>query len=189
MRAHEPQRHRRGCGHSSQGARWKELRLNFAQHNLDAPNGETRPIWRPDWQSDSNVAASPPEADNRYLRYPVAYGKPVIYDECKFEGDIPKHWGSISAQELVRRFWLETVSGAYVGPGETYLDPNQTLWWSKGGAAITPAARPPHPNRGACLKIRVDGDHPHWGAGERTPSPRNGRSGQSARGARPRGRR
>ena len=57
---------------------------------------------------------------------------PSIYDECKYEGNIPKRWGNISARELVRRFWLGT-SGAYVGHGETYLDPRDILWWSKGG--------------------------------------------------------
>jgi hypothetical protein len=61
------------------------------------------------------------------------YRKPVVYDECKYEGNIPQRWGNISAQELVRRFWIGTVSGAYVGHGETYLDPNDVLWWSKGG--------------------------------------------------------
>jgi hypothetical protein len=65
--------------------------------------------------------------------YVAEYHKPVIYDECKYEGNIPKRWGNISAQELVRRFWLGTVSGAYVGHGETYLDPDDILWWSKGG--------------------------------------------------------
>jgi hypothetical protein len=61
------------------------------------------------------------------------YRKPVIYDECKYEGNIPRRWGNISAGELVRRFWLGTLAGAYVGHGETYLDPNDILWWSKGG--------------------------------------------------------
>jgi hypothetical protein len=65
--------------------------------------------------------------------YVARYHKPVIYDECKYEGNIPKRWGNISAREMVRRFWLGAVSGAYVGHGETYLDPNDTLWWSKGG--------------------------------------------------------
>jgi hypothetical protein len=61
------------------------------------------------------------------------YRKPVIYDECKYEGNIPQRWGNISAQEMVRRFWLGTVGGAYVGHGETYLDADNILWWSKGG--------------------------------------------------------
>jgi hypothetical protein len=65
--------------------------------------------------------------------YLATYHKPVIFDECKYEGNIPNRWGNISAQELVRRFWVATVSGAYAGHGETYLDPNELLWWSKGG--------------------------------------------------------
>ncbi|MBI4875951.1 MAG: DUF5605 domain-containing protein [Acidobacteria bacterium] len=63
-----------------------------------------------------------------------AYSKPVIFDECKYEGNIPQRWGNISAKEMVRRFWLGTALGAYVGHGETYLHPQDILWWSKGGA-------------------------------------------------------
>ena len=62
-----------------------------------------------------------------------AWRKPVIFDECKYEGTIPQRWGDISAQEMTRRFWLGTVYGAYVGHGETYLNPQEVLWWSKGG--------------------------------------------------------
>jgi hypothetical protein len=62
-----------------------------------------------------------------------AFRKPVIFDECKYEGNIPRRWGDISAQEMVHRFWLGTVLGGWVGHGETYLDPGDVLWWSKGG--------------------------------------------------------
>lgn len=61
------------------------------------------------------------------------YKKPVINDECQYEGNIREPWGNISAQELVHRFWLGTVVGTYVGHGETYVHPNDVLWWSKGG--------------------------------------------------------
>jgi hypothetical protein len=61
------------------------------------------------------------------------YRKPVVVDECCYEGTIPQGWGNISAQELVHRFWLGTVNGGYVGHGETYLHPEDILWWSKGG--------------------------------------------------------
>lgn len=61
------------------------------------------------------------------------FGKPVIYDECKYEGNIPKRWGDISAREMVRRFWLGITQGCYVGHGETYIHPEDILWWSKGG--------------------------------------------------------
>jgi hypothetical protein len=61
------------------------------------------------------------------------FRKPLIFDECKYEGNIPKRWGDISAREMTRRFWLGMASGAYVGHGETYLDAHDILWWSKGG--------------------------------------------------------
>jgi len=61
------------------------------------------------------------------------YQKPVIDDECQYEGNIREPWGNITAQELVHRFWLGTAVGCYVGHGETYIDPNDVLWWSKGG--------------------------------------------------------
>jgi len=62
-----------------------------------------------------------------------AYGKPVINDELEYEGNIPFHWGNIHADEEVHRFWIMTVNGGYAGHGETYMHPEDILWWSKGG--------------------------------------------------------
>jgi len=59
--------------------------------------------------------------------------KPVVVDECAYEGNIPQRWGNITGEEMVRRFWEGTVQGGYVGHGETFLDPDEILWWSKGG--------------------------------------------------------
>ena len=61
------------------------------------------------------------------------YRKPVVFDECKYEGNIQQRWGNLPAHEMVRRFWIGTVMGAYVGHGETYLNDKEILWWSKGG--------------------------------------------------------
>jgi hypothetical protein len=61
------------------------------------------------------------------------YRKPVVVDECGYEGNIERSWGSLPAQELVHRFWLGACSGGYVGHGETYLHAQDILWWSKGG--------------------------------------------------------
>ena len=61
------------------------------------------------------------------------YQKPVIYDECRYEGNIPEEWGHLTPQEMTERFWLGTIAGCYVGHGETYKDPNDIIWWSKGG--------------------------------------------------------
>lgn len=65
--------------------------------------------------------------------YRDVYRKPIVYDEVRYEGDLPRRWGNLSAQELVFRFWNGTVAGTYVGHGETYLSPENIIWWSKGG--------------------------------------------------------
>ena len=61
------------------------------------------------------------------------YGKPVIDDECEYEGNIKCNWGNITARELVHRFWISVCYGGYAGHGETYEHPEDILWWSKGG--------------------------------------------------------
>lgn len=62
-----------------------------------------------------------------------AWGKPVVVDECAYEGNIDQGWGNISGQEMTRRFWEGAMRGGYVGHGETYVDADDVLWWSKGG--------------------------------------------------------
>ena len=70
---------------------------------------------------------------NGGVRFRDQYRKPVIYDECRYEGDLKDAWGNLTAREMVQRFWLGTLSGCYVGHGETYKHPQDILWWSKGG--------------------------------------------------------
>lgn len=67
-------------------------------------------------------------------RWIEKYQKPVIIDECCYEGNLPHFWGSISAQEMVYRFWRCVASGAYCTHGETFLAEDEVLWWAKGGA-------------------------------------------------------
>jgi len=61
------------------------------------------------------------------------YRKPLVFDECRYEGNIPQGWGNISARQMTHHFWLGTIGGCYVGHGETYKHPQDILWWSKGG--------------------------------------------------------
>ena len=61
------------------------------------------------------------------------YQKPIVIDECGYEGDIERAWGSLSAEALVECFWLGFSCGGYVGHGETYWNEEEVLWWSKGG--------------------------------------------------------
>ena len=62
-----------------------------------------------------------------------AYGKPIVIDECAYEGNIDQGWGNITGEEMTRRFWEGAIRGGYVGHGETYVDPQDVLWWAKGG--------------------------------------------------------
>lgn len=59
------------------------------------------------------------------------YKKPVVIDECVYEGDLNTNWGGITGQELVRRFWEAAARGTYMGHGETFEGEN--IWWSHGG--------------------------------------------------------
>jgi pectin methylesterase-like acyl-CoA thioesterase len=61
------------------------------------------------------------------------YNKPVVYDEVKYEGDFKQRWGQLTPEEMVLRFWQGAIAGTYVGHSETYRDPQEIAWWSKGG--------------------------------------------------------
>lgn len=70
---------------------------------------------------------------DQVVQWREQYGKPVVVDECGYEGNIDRDWGNLPGQELVHRFWTGMSLGGYVGHGETFLDPQEILWWSKGG--------------------------------------------------------
>ena len=70
---------------------------------------------------------------NRVREWREEYGKPVVVDECGYEGDIRQGWGNSNPLEQLRRFWVGFCRGGYVGHGETYYVPEEILWWSKGG--------------------------------------------------------
>lgn len=70
------------------------------------------------------------------------YGKPVIYDECQYEGNTDEAWGNISGEEMANRFWLAVVNGGYAGHSEMILhikpvvshdDPREIVWALRGG--------------------------------------------------------
>lgn len=73
----------------------------------------------------------------KYLTYVpdriLKHNKPICVDECCYEGNLPEAWGNLSAEEMTARFWMAIASGAYCTHGETFLDENDIVWWSKGG--------------------------------------------------------
>jgi hypothetical protein len=67
----------------------------------------------------------------RSVLWRAKYGKPVVVDECGYEGDVPDPWGNLSAREMLVRCWTAVAHGAYVTHGETYVGDH--IWWSHGG--------------------------------------------------------
>lgn len=100
------------------------------QHLRSIHNGRIFYDHSKPWVTHASIQSDEFEKTADWLN---SYLKPVVFDECKYEGNIPQRWGNLSAREMVRRFWLGTASGGYVGHGETYLNPQEILWWSKGG--------------------------------------------------------
>ncbi|MDX2197332.1 MAG: DUF5060 domain-containing protein [Cytophagales bacterium] len=66
-------------------------------------------------------------------KWRVTYQKPVVIDECVYEGNVATDWGNLTAEEMVNRFWITWCRGGYCTHGETYTHPKNILWWSKGG--------------------------------------------------------
>ena len=61
------------------------------------------------------------------------YKKPIVIDECGYEGNIEFTWGNLSGFELVNRFWTTLACGGYCTHGETFFRDDRILWWGKGG--------------------------------------------------------
>lgn len=86
------------------------------------------------------------------------YKKPILFDECCYEGNIQHGWGNISARKMSRLFWQGLINGGHVGHGETYLHPQDILWWGKGGILHGQS-----PARIAfCRKIAEEGPRVGW---------------------------
>jgi hypothetical protein len=67
------------------------------------------------------------------LEWRRTHRKPLIFDEVGYEGNAAGAWGDLTPQELTAHFWEGAMLGGYVGHSETYMHPQDILWWSKGG--------------------------------------------------------
>lgn len=88
----------------------------------------------------THVSLQGHEEDTPQLR--AKYGKPTVWDEVRYEGNISSSWGALSGEEEADRFWWGASLGVYVGHSETVLhagivdDDAQPLWWAKGGTLV-----------------------------------------------------
>lgn len=94
-------------------------------HNASRWYDHTRP-----WVTHLSIQG---DGFDRIPRLFDEFRRPLVFDEVCYEGNVSPIWGNITAQEMVHRFWLGFARGAYVGHGETYLHPQDILWWGKGG--------------------------------------------------------
>lgn len=86
------------------------------------------------WVTHASIQnGSAVEDYGRAVLYRDVYRKPIVFDEVKYEGDLPERWGNLTPEALVDRFWQGTIAGTYVGHGETYRRADSIIWWSKGG--------------------------------------------------------
>jgi hypothetical protein len=100
------------------------------QHLRSIHNG---PQWydhNKPWVTHASIAADAVPQTGEMLQ---RYRKPVIYDECGYEGNIEALWGDLTPELMVQKFWDGFSRGGSVGHGETYAHPQDILWWSKGG--------------------------------------------------------
>lgn len=66
-------------------------------------------------------------------RWVEKYQKPVIADECRYEGNIQFTWGDLTPEAMTQQFWDAVTKGGYASHGETYLNPTIYIWWAQGG--------------------------------------------------------
>ncbi len=73
------------------------------------------------------------------IKWREQYKKPLLFDEMRYEGDVPSGWGNLSGEEMAGYFWMAGLSGGYPTHGETLQNDSDTTevrWWAKGGTLV-----------------------------------------------------
>lgn len=78
------------------------------------------------------------QTDNLFFidKWKKAYRKPVVIDECRYEGNTQYAWGNLTAKRMNDSFWKIVARGGYVTHGESYVDgeePQDLVWTFHGG--------------------------------------------------------
>ena len=114
---------------------WHELESYIAEHDpwnhlLSCHNIGN--LYDPSRENITHISAQT-KLFTRIDTWRKRYRKPVIIDECLYEGNLKELWGCISGREMVRRFWRTVISGGYCTHAETFYDSEDIIWWAKGG--------------------------------------------------------
>jgi hypothetical protein len=74
------------------------------------------------------------------IKWRNQYQKPLMFDEMRYEGDVPSGWGNLTAEEMTSFFWMAGLSGGYGTHGDTFKnnsdDSTEVRWWAKGGTLM-----------------------------------------------------
>jgi len=74
------------------------------------------------------------------IKWRNQYNKPLLFDEMRYEGDVPSGWGSLTAKEMTSYFWMAGLSGGYGMHGDTFKNDSdeetEVRWWAKGGTLM-----------------------------------------------------
>ncbi len=74
------------------------------------------------------------------IKWRKQYNKPLLFDEMRYEGDVPSGWGNLSGEEMTSYFWMAGLSGGYPTHGDTFHnnadDSTEVRWWAKGGTLM-----------------------------------------------------
>jgi hypothetical protein len=71
------------------------------------------------------------------MKWRNQYQKPLLFDEMRYEGDVPSGWGNLNGEEMASYFWMAGLSGGYPTHGDTFRNDSdeatEVRWWAKGG--------------------------------------------------------
>ena len=99
-------------------------------HHLVSIHQIITPYPKRDWMTHCSIQSG---RIDRVTTWKKQYGIPIIIDECGYEGNLPFGWGSLTAPEMVHRFWWAVCRGGFCTHGATFHREDEVLWWAKGG--------------------------------------------------------
>lgn len=117
--------------------------LDPSQHLISIHNFYDPPVHKDttaNWYDNSKpwITHLSIQSDNVFFipKWRKEFQKPVVVDECRYEGNIEFGWGDNTAEGMMDNYWRIVVRGGFATHGETYIDrPNtdRPIWWAHGG--------------------------------------------------------
>jgi hypothetical protein len=112
-------------------------REDHVGHLLSIHNGVQLFDYAVDWATHASIQRNEDvRSTEAAVELRERWGKPVVFDEMGYEGDLENEWGNVPPVEVVRQFWEGFIGGGHVTHGETYWNKDENLFWSKGGRLV-----------------------------------------------------